>query len=67
MTAAELKERLEASVVLEDAANALRAAKSPQELVAVWWAECDWTEGEMRSHLVTVYREQLRKRGAMAP
>jgi hypothetical protein len=67
MTSAELKERLEASVVMEDAAKALRAAKTPEQLVAVWWTECDWTEGDMRSHLVAVYRDQLRKTGAMAP
>ncbi len=65
MSPTELKERLEASVVMENAAKALKDAKDPQALISAWWNECDWTEGEMRSHLVAVYREQLRKLGAL--
>lgn len=60
-----LKDRLIQSIAFEEAADYLRAAKSPQELVSLWWRYCDHTEGEVRERLNDVYNAALRKLAPM--
>lgn len=60
-----LKDRLAASVQLEEAASYLRAAKTPQELVSLWWRYCGHTEGEVRARLHEVYDAALTKLAPM--
>lgn len=37
----------------------LRATKSQDELVAIWWRDCDHFEGAERERLQAVYTEKL--------
>lgn len=58
---AALKDRLIASVELEEAAAYLKAATTPQELVSLWWRYCEHKEGEVRDKLHDAYDAALRK------
>lgn len=43
------------------AADALRATQTRDDLVSVWWRECDHFEGEARSRLQDIYDARLVK------
>jgi hypothetical protein len=47
------------------AALALRATKTNDELVSVWWRDCEQFDGEARERLQAIYAVQLRKMGAL--
>jgi hypothetical protein len=46
---------------------ALKAAKSTEELAAVWFRDCDRWEGDQRDALRRIYTSMLFKCGALQP
>ncbi len=60
-----LRTQLVASINMEMAANALKATKTPDELISVWWRDCDGSTGEVRERLQEVYADKLKSLGAM--
>jgi hypothetical protein len=55
------------SIEVEKAIKSLKDARTPQELVSLWWECCDGFEGHARKLAQAEYSKQLQRlTGAMA-